>query len=120
MFEKILKISQDVLNTFCIYVPRAFMIYAGISIVHQISANLYPLMCSPLTFTGLFMSPLMIVTPHCHALQWIMNYTGDQIKTSWVWVGGYLVYYIGQNITPLIKSQFASSDNQVPSEPMDR
>ena len=44
----------------------------------------------------------MIVTPHCEALRWILHYTGEQIRNVWLWLGGYLVWYMGNKITPFI------------------
>jgi hypothetical protein len=46
------------------------------------------------------MAPFIVVTPHCQGLRWIIHYTGDQIRNTWIWVGSYLVYYIGKFITP--------------------
>jgi len=48
------------------------------------------------------MTPFMIVTPHCEALRWILHYTGEQIRNVWLWLGGYLVWYMGNKITPFI------------------
>lgn len=85
------------------YIPSAIVIYITLSLTHYIASNLYPPLCVPLTITGFIMAPFVVVSPHCQALRWIIHYTGEQIKNIWVWVGGYLVYYIGQNITPYIR-----------------
>jgi hypothetical protein len=99
-------------KTFCQYIPSAFIIFAGLSITHYITSNLYPPLCVPLTFTGFIMAPFVVVSPHCQALRWIIHYTGEQIKNIWIWVGGYLVYYIGTYITPYIKKNNDVEDSK--------
>ena len=46
----------------------------------------------------------MVVTPHCEGLRWIVHYTGEQIRNVWIWLGGYLVWYVGNQITPFINT----------------
>ena len=46
----------------------------------------------------------MVVTPHCEGLRWVIHYTGDQIRNTWIWLGGYLVWYFGNQITPYINT----------------
>lgn len=92
--------SVNILTTIFGYVPHFIVIYLGLGIVHYVSSNLYPVLCTPLTLSGFIMTPFIVVTPHCQGLRWIIHYTGDQIRNTWVWVGSYLVYYITQYITP--------------------
>lgn len=104
MFNEIYEFGSTFVQTVYQYIPKVILIYGGLSLVHQFAANLYSNMCAPLTFNGILMSPLMVVTPHCQGLQWIVNYSSDQIKSSWVWLGGYLVYYVSGYVTPYINS----------------
>tara|TARA_B100000989_G_scaffold293586_1_gene271203 strand:- start:9 stop:365 length:357 start_codon:yes stop_codon:yes gene_type:complete len=99
-------------NQTIVYIPTILLVYMGISIIHFISANLYPKFCAPLTFIGAIMTPFVIVTPHCQALRWVIDWSGSQICNAWVWLGGYLVYYIGTYITPFIKKQHFNNDEQ--------
>ena len=99
------------------YVPHIVFVYLGLTITHYVSANLYPALCTPLTITGFIMAPFIVVTPHCQGLRWIIHYTGDQIRNTWVWVGSYLVYYIGQYITPyFIKNEHNNQENHDKTE----
>ena len=99
-------------NQTIIYIPTILIVYIGISIIHFISANLYPRFCAPLTLIGAMMTPFVIVTPHCQALRWVIDWSGLQICNAWVWLGGYLVYYIGTYITPFIKKQHFNNDDE--------
>lgn len=82
-------------------VPSIVFIYLGVIFVHWISSHLYPQMCCGNTLWGIIMSPFMVVTPHCEALRWTMQFTGDKIRNAWFWLAGYLVSYIGVKIPPL-------------------
>jgi len=90
-------------------VPAVMMVYFSVVFVHFVSSNIYPSLCCTWTFWGFIMSPFMVVTPHCEGLRWIIHYTGDQIRNSWVWLGGYLVWYFGNQITPYINT-FRTND----------
>jgi hypothetical protein len=94
------------------YIPQIVFVYLALSITHYVSSNLYPALCTPLTITGFIMAPFIVVTPHCQGLRWIIHYTGDQIRNTWVWVGSYLVYSISQYITPyFIKNENKDQEN---------
>jgi hypothetical protein len=85
-------------------VPAIILVYFSVVFVHFISSNIYPSFCCPFTFWGFIMSPFMVVTPHCEALRWVIHYTGEQIRNYWIWLGGYLVWYFGNQITPYINT----------------
>lgn len=63
---------------------------------------MYPYMCCRPNLLGFIMTPFMVVTPHCEAMRWVIHYSGDQIRNVWIWLGGYLVVYFGQNVTPML------------------
>ena len=90
-------------------VPAIILVYFSVVFVHFISSNIYPSLCCPWTFWGFVMSPFMVVTPHCEGLRWVIHYTGDQIRNTWIWLGGYLVWYFGNQITPYINT-FRTND----------
>ena len=60
----------------------------------------------------------MVVTPHCEGLRWIIHYTGDQIRNSWIWLGGYLVWYFGNQITPYINTFRTNNITNTGSNPI--
>ena len=97
-------------------IPTVVSVYFGIVLTHYVCSNIYPLWCCKLTFFGFIMTPFMIVTPHCEALRWIIHYTGEQIRNVWLWIGGYLVYYVTSTITPYLtnfRANIGPSDTNV-------
>ena len=100
-------------------VPAIILVYFSVVFVHFISSNIYPSLCCPWTFWGFIMSPFMVVTPHCEGLRWVIHYTGDQIRNTWIWLGGYLVWYFGNQITPYINTFRTNNvihNNNVPND----
>jgi hypothetical protein len=83
-------------------VPVVVGVYFAVVIAHFACSNLYPTLCCNMSVWGFVMSPFMAVTPHCEALRWVIHYTGGQIRNVWIWLGGYLVLYFGNIITPFI------------------
>ena len=107
----IVKTVMNWFNKTTIYIPTLVFVYIGVSLLHFACANLYPYLCTPVTLIGLFMTPFMVVTPHCLAIRWVIDWTGNQICNAWIWLGGYLVYYIGKYITPYIKEKQNTSED---------
>lgn len=87
------------LNDFHIKTIKIVCIYFGITLGHFIASSMYAKVCAPLSFTGYLMMPFIIVTPHCNALRWAIQCTGEQIGKTWIWLGGYLVLHITNMIT---------------------
>lgn len=72
--------------------------YAGCVFLHYMAANIYPLLCTPVTWTGLVMTPFYAPMPHCRGLVW-MIYTGnDAICHMWIGLGGWLVVVTGRYV----------------------
>ena len=89
--EKVINIVSDYYNK----IPSVVMIYLALWIGHFISANMYPNMCCNMSFFGFLMSPFMTVAPHCQALlRWFIDYSANQLKNYWIFLGTYLVSYI--------------------------
>jgi hypothetical protein len=67
---------------------------SGIYIVwiflHYVSANLYSKYCVPNTIYGFIISPILITTPHCQGLRWIVYNGGNQINNMWITIGSWL------------------------------
>jgi len=80
-------------------IPTIVCLYFGIVLAHFACSNIYPTWCCNNSLYGFIMTPFMIVTPHCEALRWIIHYTGEQIRNVWLWIGGYLIYYITSIVT---------------------
>lgn len=57
------------------------------------------------------MMPFMIVTPHCSALRWIIQHTGEQIGRWWIWLGGYLVLHVTKTIPAYLQMKPVDNEN---------
>lgn len=101
------------LNDFHINTIKIVLMYFGITLGHFIASNMYAKMCAPLSFMGYLMMPFIIVTPHCNALRWVIQCTGEQIGKTWIWFGGYLVLHV----TNILTSYSHAKNN--PSEKID-
>ncbi len=58
--------------------------------LHYFSAHLYVKFCVPNTVFGFFMSPIMISTPHCKGLRWIVYNAAGIIDNMWLLIGSWL------------------------------
>jgi hypothetical protein len=58
--------------------------------LHYFSAHLYIKFCVPSTFLGFLMSPLMISTPHCQGLRWIVYNAAGIINNMWILIGAWI------------------------------
>ena len=58
--------------------------------LHYFAAHLYIKFCVPNTFLGFIMSPLMISTPHCQGLRWIVYNAANIINNMWILVGTWI------------------------------
>lgn len=57
------------------------------SVAHFVSVHVYGLVCVPLTPVGFVMSPLLVNTPHCSALRWIIQRGALGICETWNLIG---------------------------------
>ena len=72
--------------------------YVACVFFHYLVANIYPWLCTPLTWSGLFMSPFYAPMPHCRGLAWVI-YTGNSAMIHmWVGMGGWMVCMVGQRV----------------------
>ena len=53
------------------------------TVVHFASVHAYGRVCVPLTASGLVLSPLMVNTPHCSALRWVLQRGAFGICETW-------------------------------------
>ena len=63
--------------------------------LHYGASHLYVSFCTPPTWSGFLMSPFLVTTPHCRALQWTIHHGTSTIETMWfflgTWIGRYLL-----------------------------
>jgi hypothetical protein len=58
--------------------------------LHYFSAHLYVKFCVPNSIVGFIMSPLMITTPHCQGLRWIVYNAANIINHMWILIGAWI------------------------------
>lgn len=58
--------------------------------LHYFSAHLYVKFCVPNSIIGFIMSPLMISTPHCQGLRWIVYNAANIINHMWLLIGAWI------------------------------
>ena len=59
-------------------------------VLHHLSGHVYIYFCTPNSIIGFITSPLMVATPHCTAIRWMIYEGGNIITTMWVSVGTYV------------------------------
>jgi hypothetical protein len=73
-----------------ILVIKVLGIYILWIFLHYFSSHLYIKFCVPNTLLGFVMSPLMISTPHCQGLRWIVYNAAGVINNMWIFIGGWI------------------------------
>jgi len=75
-------------------VLRIILIYALWILLHYLASHLYVYWCTPFTWTGLFMSAILIPAPHCQGLRWIIYNGATTIQAMWFLLGGYIIHFV--------------------------
>ena len=57
------------------------------TVTHVAAVHAYQWLCVPASVWGLIRAPLMIATPHCRALVWVIDGTSMTVFTAWTTVG---------------------------------
>jgi hypothetical protein len=80
--------------------PLMYVLYKTVSfyflvvVVHYAGANLYNYFCTPQSMVGFVMSPLMVPSPHCEGLRWIVYHGAVRINAMWLMLGSHVVDYV--------------------------
>ena len=85
--------KMDLTNIFYDYattLSKITGIYAVYCFFHYTIPHLYTYFCTPTTFWGFLISPFMSQAPHCVAMRWTLYNVGDNIKTMFALVAGWL------------------------------
>ena len=90
---------------------KIILLCYGITLGHFIASNMYASVCTTYSLKGYIMMPFMIVTPHCSALRWIIQHTGEQIGRWWIWLGGYLVLHVTKTIPAYLQMKPVDNEN---------
>jgi hypothetical protein len=68
----------------------ASKIYLLWAFLHFCASQLYVPTCSPYSFWGFIITPILAVTPQCKALRWVISTGGSTMETMWVILGVWL------------------------------
>ena len=63
------------------------IIYGGWILAHHLASHLYTKFCTPNTFIGFLTAPLMVNTPQCAGLRWVVIQGSSSISTMWTMAG---------------------------------
>jgi len=80
-------------------VLRIASIYVVWIILHYVASHLYIYWCTPISITGILMSPFLVPAPHCEALRWMIYHGAIKIQGMWILLGGYVLHYIERMFT---------------------
>ncbi len=72
---------------FLFKISGIYILWIGL---HYFSAHLYVKFCVPNSVIGFIMSPLMITTPHCQGLRWIVYNAANIINHMWILIGAWI------------------------------
>jgi len=75
-------------------IKEAVLIYGGWVIAHHAASNLYVKLCTPNTILGFIVSPLMVNTPQCVGLRWVLVNGSSAISTMWTMAGLWVIKHI--------------------------
>ena len=77
------------------YICSIIKIYVLWIILHFVASHLYIYFCTPKTILGFLISPLMVITPQCQGLRWIIYNSGNVINNMWsifgTWTSSWLL-----------------------------
>ena len=74
------------------YLCNPVGIYMLWIILHFVSPHIYVYLCTPATYIGLLMSPLIAPAPHCLAIRWIIYNGGSMISNMWIALAGWAIH----------------------------
>jgi len=85
------------------HVSNAFGIYLLWIALHYTCSHLYVYYCTPSTFIGFIISPILVPLPHCHAFRWVIYNGGNSITNMWfilgLWITKHLVVITVKSIS---------------------
>ena len=68
----------------------ASKIYLLWVLLHFTASQIYVPTCSPFSFWGFIITPILAATPQCKALRWVITTGGSTMETMWVILGVWL------------------------------
>jgi hypothetical protein len=84
-------------KTFCEFlteIRKVCGVYLMWIFLHYIAAHMYIYLCVPSTWAGFAVAPLMVPTPQCQSLRWVVYTGGNNIAAMWILLGAWLINYL--------------------------
>lgn len=69
---------------------KCYGMYLVWIVLHYISSHLYIKFCVPYDFVGFFISPIVITTPYCQSLRWVVYNGANVISNMWIVTGAWI------------------------------
>ena len=87
------KIINYVIETITKIKPL-ILFYSSWICIHYTCSQLYIYYCVPSNFLGIFISPIVSMTPHCTAFRWVIYEAGNIFYGMWIALGAWIVVNI--------------------------
>lgn len=82
-----IKIIYDFAVPYFQWVYLVTKVYILWIVIHYISVQLYVKHCVPSTVWGFITSPILVSSPHCKAMRWMLHTGGTTIDNMWNTIG---------------------------------
>jgi len=66
------------------FISKVYIIWI---VIHYVSVQVYVKYCVPSSIWGFIMSPLLVSSPHCKAMRWILHNGANTIDNMWNTIG---------------------------------
>jgi hypothetical protein len=115
MYDFVLLLSRMIFDIaqkmydFVLLLSKMIGIYILWIILHYISAHLYTHLCVHLSFVGFITSPLIVASPHCIALRWMIMNGADSIQSMWILFGTWI-------ISKIVLSKLTATETETETE----
>lgn len=82
-----IKIIYDFAVPYFQWVYLVTKVYILWIVIHYISVQLYVKHCVPSTVWGFITSPILVSSPHCKAMRWMLHTGANTIDNMWNTIG---------------------------------
>jgi len=84
--EKFKNICEIVVPYFkwIFFISKVYILWI---IIHYVSVQVYVKYCVPSSIWGFLISPLLVSSPHCKAMRWVLHNGANTIDNMWNTIG---------------------------------
>jgi len=72
-------------------------VYFTWTLVHYVATLLYARLCTPYSLYGFVLSAVLVSTPQCSALRWMIYNGAAKMSAMLLVIGGYILAYMEGN-----------------------